>query len=503
MTHSGSATRQDAVTGSRWAASAALAFPLCTVAWGALAFGGAYPWAYWPLAAACAMAGSFGFFVARSARLEVADRSMRIGLGTLAAAILLQLIPLPASTLSAFSPGTLDVVGQLDLSFAGGLALRHPISVWPTDTMVAFALYGSLALLLVGTARLLSVIGSRTLVEALTAFGVVLAFVGIVQKPLYAGAIYGVWTLEPGRMPFGPFVNRNHFAGWMLMVLPLTLALISAAIDRSMRGLRPGWRHKVLWFSSPEASRLILIAAAAVVMALSLMMTMSRSGIIAFIFSLLVMGWFIIQALESRARRLAAAVCLVVLAALVVAWAGPDAIASRFGSGDWGEFNNRRGAWTDAWAIIRAFPLAGTGLNTYWAAALFYQRHELTHFFAQAHNDYLQLAAEGGLLLVVPALVCLVVFVRDVRGAMCEQRGSTTWWLRAGAVTSLLAMACQESVEFSLQMPGNAALFAVVCAIALHRPPSSGPGDEAPPRPRLVTAWPPRTLSRHPAFPPV
>ena len=95
-------------------------------------------------------------------------------------------------------------------------------------------------------------IGSRTLVEALTAFGVVLAFVGIIQKPLYAGAIYGVWTLESGRMPFGPFVNRNHFAGWMLMALPLTLALLCRGIHRSMRGLRPGWRYKVLWFSSPR-----------------------------------------------------------------------------------------------------------------------------------------------------------------------------------------------------------------------------------------------------------
>ena len=502
MTHSVSAMRQEAVAGFHWPASVALVFPLCAVAWGALAFGGAYPWAYWPLAATCTVSGSFGFFVARAARLKVADWSMRIALSALAVAILVQLIPLPATALSAFSPRTIDVVRQLDVSFSGGVVPRHPISVWPKDTMVAFALYGSLALLLVGTARLLSVIGSRTLVEALTAFGVVLAFVGIIQKPLYAGAIYGVWTLEVGRMPFGPFVNRNHFAGWMLMALPLTLALVSARIDRSMRGLRPGWRHKVLWFSSPEASQLILIAAAAVVMALSLMMTMSRSGIIAFIFSLLAMGWFIIQALESRARRMAAAVCLVVLAALVVVWAGPDTLASRFGSGDWGELNNRRGAWTDAWAVIRAFPLAGTGLNTYWAAALFYQRHELTHFFAQAHNDYLQLAAEGGLLLTLPALVCVVVFARDVRRAMREQRGSMTWWLRAGAVTSLMAIACQESVEFSLQMPGNAALFAIVCAIALHRPPPAGRGaDDVPPRPRLVSAWPPRSLNRRPAFP--
>jgi hypothetical protein len=43
-------------------------------------------------------------------------------------------------------------------------------------------------------------------------------------------------------------------------------------------------------------------------------------------------------------------------------------------------------------------------------------------------------------------------------------------WIRAGAVTSLIAVAFQETVEFSLQMPGNAVLFAAICALALHRP---------------------------------
>jgi hypothetical protein len=223
----------------------------------------------------------------------------------------------------------------------------------------------------------------------------VLALVGIVQKPLYSGAIYGIWELELGRMPFGPFVNRNHFAGWMIMVLPLTLALLSAGIDRSMRGLKPGWRYKVLWFSSPEASQLVLIAAAAVVMALSVMLTMSRSGITAFMLSLLVMGWFAVRALDDRSRRDCR--CLPLAAdARRRRLGGPGGARRRFTSGDWGEFSNRRGAWTDAWSVAQDFPAGGTGLNTYWAAALFYQRHELTHFFAQAHNDYMQLAAEGG-----------------------------------------------------------------------------------------------------------
>jgi O-antigen ligase len=299
----------------------------------------------------------------------------------------------------------------------------------------------------------------------------------LAQKSLSDRYLYGFWELEVGRTPFGPFVNRNHFAGWMVMALPLALALLVAGIDQGIRGLKRGWRHKVLWFASPEANRLILVAAAVVLMALSLMLTMSRSGMTAFALAMVITGWFVARSGRSRSRRITAAACVGLLVLIAVLWAGPDVVASRFAAADWGEFNNRKGAWIDAWGVVRDFPFAGTGLNTYWAAALFYQRHEMAYFFEQAHNDYLQLAAEGGLLVAVPALVCLALFVRDVRRAMRGDRSGTAEWLRAGAVASLIAIAFQETVDFSLQMPGNAALFAVVCAIALHRPTRARAGD--------------------------
>jgi O-antigen ligase len=450
---------------SNRAASGAQMAALCVVMWGALAFGCVYPWAYWPLAAAAAAAGAAGLIVGGT----TTSRALVWALIAVAAAILVQLMPLPVDVLAALSPRSVQLLTDLNPSFAAGLVARHPVSVWPRDTGTALALFGSLSLLLVGLSSLFSAAGSRRFVEGLTSFGVVLALVGIIQKPLFTGAIYGFWHLEVGRQPFGPFVNRNHFAGWMVMALPLTLALLVAGIARSMATVKPGLRHKVLWLSSPEANRLVLIGSAAGVMALALMLTMSRSGIAAFIVSIMITGWFVVRTLDNSYRRISAAACLVLLLIAVVLWTGPTLIASRFASADWGEFNNRRGAWADAWSVVQDFPLTGTGLNTYWAASLFYQRHELASFFAQAHNDYLQLAAEGGLLLVIPAAVCLVLFVRDLRNAMRDQRGSTEWWLRAGAVTSLVAIAIQESVEFSLQMPGNAALFAVVCALGLQR----------------------------------
>jgi O-antigen ligase len=450
------------------------AIPLCAIVWGALAFGAVYPWAYWPLAAACLASGAVGLAVRPSVEPAGVSRAFTWALVASAAAIVAQLLPVPAAVVSSISPHTIALARELNPIYATGEALRYPLSVWPRDTWTALALYASLAALCVGMTRLLSASGSRWFVEALTGFGTVLALIGLIQQSLSSRSLYGLWELEIGRTPFGPFVNRNHFAGWMLMALPLTLSLLVAGIDQGMKAKR-GWRNKVLWFSSPEASRLILIAAAAAVMALSLMLTMSRSGITAFLLSLLVTGWFVERGVKSRSRRLVAASCLALLVLAVVVWTGPELVATRFAEADWGEFNNRKGAWLDAWNVARSFPIAGTGLNTYWAAALFYQRHEMAYFFAQAHNDYLQLAAEGGFLVVVPALACLALFVRDVRRATRQPQSATTRWLRAGAITSLIAIAFQETVEFSLQMPGDAALFAIVCAIAMHRPTADVP----------------------------
>ena len=96
--------------------------------------------------------------------------------------------------------------------------------------------------------------------------------------------------------------------------------------------------------------------------------------------------------------------------------------------------------------------------------------------------------------MILPALACVGMLLWNVWRRMSEERGSMAWWLRAGAVTSLLAIACQETVDFSLQMPGNAVLFTIVCAIALHTPahiddPAQRPAVSAPPL-RLATPRP-------------
>ena len=73
----------------------------------------------------------------------------------------------------------------------------------------------------------------------------------------------------------------------------------------------------------------------------------------------------------------------------------------------------------------------------------------------------------------IPIVAAIFFFIREVRHRFREADDDvTTYWIRVGATTGLVAISLQEFVEFSLQMPGNAVLFAVLAAIAIHRPAS-------------------------------
>jgi O-antigen ligase len=245
-------------------------------------------------------------------------------------------------------------------------------------------------------------------------------------------------------------------------------------VSRGMQGVPPGWRNRLIWFSSPGASETILVGFAVLVMALGLALTTSRSGVLGLIAALAISGWFVATHHPTVRRRMIAAAYLGFVLVAAIGWVGVDRIAVRFTSD--ATMGNRIPIWTDTLRIAGRFPLVGTGLNTYDTSTLLYQTVIPTVHLAQAHNDYLQVLAEGGVLVSVPAVVLVIVIVgtirRRFRGLATE---STDYWIRVGAVTGLAAMALQEIGEFSLQMPGNAVLFVVLLAIAM-RPSRSARG---------------------------
>ena len=441
------------------------------IAWGAFAFGAVYPWAYWPLAIAAAAVALVGLVTPATIGWRTLDlTAVALALAIFLVAAAAQLVPLPAATIENISPETPSIVAQLDLTAQLDPASARPLTIDPARTRRGLVVVASLAALIVGAARLFSIVGAAGTAWAIVVLGVLLALAGIVQRPLFTGKIYGFWTPLQGGSPFGPFVNKNHFAGWMLMAIPVAIGLLCNDVSRGLRGVRPVWRERVLWLASPDASRLLLLMAAAAVMTLSLFLTMSRSGMAAGALAIVCVG-LASRRDEARGKKIAALAIVSALLVLAIGWVGAATIASRFSSADARSVNGRTMVWKDAIEVVRRYPIAGTGLNTYSVAMIFYQRFNKPTRYSQAHNDYLQLAAEGGLLLTVPAAIAIVVFVRVVRRRFAQETSASTYWIRRGAVVGLLAIALQEIVEFSLQMPGNAFLFAVLCAIALHRTP--------------------------------
>jgi len=225
-----------------------------------------------------------------------------------------------------------------------------------------------------------------------------------------------------------------------------------------------------LWLASPDASRLFVSAGGVVVMGLALFVSLSRSGMLALAIAAVVLSLVATRRQPTWPRRIAALALPAAALAVLVWWAGVGRLETRF-SHDTGSAAARIGAWTDAWSVVRAFPWTGTGLNTYDLAMVVYQKHDMAHRYEQAHDDYLQLAAEGGAMLAVPAAMVVFVAARLARRRFAEPATTRTYWIRLGAAGGILAIAVQEVFDFSLQMPGNALLFAVLCGIVLHRSP--------------------------------
>lgn len=453
-----------------------LAATLAVIAWGALAFGAVYPWAYKPLLAACAATGLYGLLLDRRVAVDRPTRLAFIALCTVFAAALIQLIPLPPGVLATVSPSTHGFLQEYDLTYAYG-ETSHPLSLSPQKTWTGVGFLAAFTIFLAGLVGALSPSRVRRLSALIVGFGVILALVGIIQKVAlgdhaWAGMkIYGFWAPENLlSTPFGPYINKNHFAGWMLMALPLALGLAMGKAEHAMRRVHGGWRSALLWLSSPDGGRLQLALIAVLVMAASLLMTKSRSGVGCLVFTMILTSVAARRRFGSARAGWAALASLSAIFIVVFSMAGADLAARITNRIDAMEL--RKNIWTDSGRIIRDFPLAGTGLNTFGTAMITYQTSQADQHFQEAHNDYLQVAVEGGLLLSLPVAVALLLYVRAIRRRFEANDDDTqTYWLRVGAIIGLVTIAAQAFVEFSLQMPGNAALFVVLLAIALHQTP--------------------------------
>ena len=396
---------------------------------------------------------------------------------------LLVLTPLPYGTVETWSI-TLWQLSLLALAVLWGLAmLRDGALAWPSSPLVwpllawlgwtcvqaatvsldGFATRYAAAKLLtylifftLFAAYVHDEARRRTAVKVIIAVCAIIALIGIAQK--YTGS----WLWQRGA--FGPFVNRNHYAGFLVMGAGLAGGML----------LERGAKNETLG----------LYAAAVIVMIAGIGLSASRGGVLAlaaeaaFLIVVTRVGGVRDQASGAAIALRTVGVLLLGLAAIAGSiWlVGSEGLRENFARIEQDAQSNattlnpydlfsRRDIWHASWQLFQKHPLTGVGLGAFPAAYSQYDPSSGAQRVEQTHNDYLQILTDSGLIGGGLALAFLVLlFVSGFRSAQTRDRQHRA--ITLGALTGCFAIVVHSFVDFNLQVTCNAQLFLALCALA-------------------------------------
>jgi O-antigen ligase len=312
----------------------------------------------------------------------------------------------------------------------------------------------------------------RRLVFVIIGIAVASALFGIARQHWQQSPGFLLPGLPIGNRSFAQFINRNHFALLLELSLGLSLGLI-AGEARSKR-------------------RLLLLLPITALLWVALIFSNSRGGILASLCQLLFIAVLVdpLRHLPARAgenngrlRNVAGGMLvrafliliLVGLFAYGVGWIGGEPVVSNFqlATTDFSQQemqNNtntsRKEIWLATWQMIKDHPLAGIGFGAYWIGITRYHHASGEITPQQAHNDYLELMASGGLIAAALVLWFAVILVRKARRRLALNRG-TYRAASLGALTGIFGAAVHSFVDFGLHITVNALVFCVLIAIIL------------------------------------
>lgn len=295
---------------------------------------------------------------------------------------------------------------------------------------------------------------AETVARAICIYGAAVAAFAFVQGLAPNGKLYWILSLQGGGHLYGPYVNHNHYAGLMEMLTPFPLVL---AVSRFTRGNRK-------W----------MVAGIAALMAGTIFLSESRGGMIAFGIQAGVFILFV-RPYRSEWKQPKALALFLAFAIGFLLWVGGRQLSHRMGtiqSETRQEINGgvRLTIARDCLHMWRVRPLLGSGLGTFATVYPEFRTFYTSFFVNEAHNDYLQLLVETGLAGTAIGIWFLVLTFRHARKKLVNWTETVTGTMTVAALLGCIGILVHSFFDFNLQIPANAALFYVLCAIAASEP---------------------------------
>jgi O-antigen ligase len=301
----------------------------------------------------------------------------------------------------------------------------------------------------------------------LLALGFAVSVLGILQHFTFNGKLYWFREMRNGGIPFGPYVNRNHFAGLVELIIPAGLSVVLLRAE--------------------DRDRVTLLMVLTLIPIGALFLSGSRGGIAAFFLELGLL--VIVGILRERGRyQFVAGAVLLLLASAFVVWLGAGRALDRFEPYRKLEVNEARRAemLRDSWRIFVDHPLLGTGLGTLEGVFPRYESLYDGTIVNHTHNDYVEVLAETGLIGGAICASFLVIFFCAAWKRIVEARHPLDLALRIGAFSACCGLLVHSLVDFNLHIPSNAFLFLMQTALVTSAIP-------------VKERYLPETLREHPA----
>ena len=384
--------------------------------------------------------------------------------GALLALVSLQLLPLPpqipAWLRPSHRPWDLDSPGHPTNAFT-------TLSIAPHNTRAQLLiLVCCICVYFLAQIAVRRQAARKRLVAFLLILGSFEALYGLVEYLSGYQRIFGYikkYNLEEAT---GTYVNRNHFAGFLEMVIPFGLALLLYQNSKSAARAQQSAKKLKTILSGNNLPRTGLRLFAVVIMSAGLFFSRSRMGMVAALAALILM--VVLYATQGRTGIWPATVSLACVALLVL-WLGAGNALGRFGnisdeylsSGE-----SRFSLWQGTARLIAGHPLLGSGLGTFPVAFTAVQNTFLGKFVNHAHNDYLEIASDLGLpaaLLLFGAIVGLLFRVGR-RVVSVEPRFDKA--VALGCLGSIVAILLHSLTDFNLYIPANAIVFSLILGLA-------------------------------------
>ena len=394
----------------------------------------------------------------------------------LAVLVVLQLVPLPMSVLKVLSAGTYDIYSEYLPQVIAGAGLRT-LSLCPAASVrraIELAAYLSIFFLIVNMVRTRKDINRLVLVIILV--GCFEAFYGLIEYFSGSQHIFlykKKWYLESVT---GTFINRNHFAGYLEMVVPLVLGLALSAVPHLKN-----WRASLKWMAGERVNLVALGFFAVIVMSLAIIFSRSRAGILSFAASMVFLVCIFRGEWGSR-TKLWIIVSILVIVLLAGIWMGLDVVTERFaGIADTSQVDTAYGRfiiWRASLGLVKRYPIFGSGLGTFVSVFPVVQTEFLTKYiYDHAHNDYIEFVVELGLVGLIVLIWILVSFVRKTATLLRADSTPYARGLTAGIAASILAILLHSFTDFGLHMPANGLVFTVLIGILFSLQPGGTNGS--------------------------